>query len=178
MSGPSPFTDEQLRNLTNLRQRYEVWRDAERGLRAIPYDLRRKTIGKYEYLYEIRDRSGNGTNLGPWDEERARTFADYQARKSELKNRRARARDAMTESGRLARAAGVPQVPSAIGPILREADLRGLLDGSLLVVGPTAFPPIPRKQRGVSWEPPTKPRISTSPGRPRSGLTARRSGNC
>ena len=36
-----PLSDEQARNLVNLRQRYEVWIDAERELAAMPYDLRR-----------------------------------------------------------------------------------------------------------------------------------------
>ena len=40
----TPFTDEQARALVNLRQHYEAWRDAERAIRALPYDLRRKTV--------------------------------------------------------------------------------------------------------------------------------------
>jgi hypothetical protein len=72
-----PFTDEQARALVNLRQRYEAWRDAERDWRELPYDLRRKRVGEYEYLYEIHDRSGNGTSLGRWDDEAERRFAAY-----------------------------------------------------------------------------------------------------
>jgi hypothetical protein len=134
-----PFTDEQARVLVNLRQRYEVWRDAERAWRALPYDLRRKRIGEYEYLYEIRDRSGNGTSLGRWDEAMERRFEAYRAEKVSLKDRRERARGAVDEGARLARALRVPVLASAAGPILREADCRGLLDGDLLVVGTNAL---------------------------------------
>jgi hypothetical protein len=134
-----PFTDEQTRTLVNLRQRYEVWRDAERALRALPYDLRRKRIGEYEYLYEIHDRSGNGTSLDRWDETAARRLDAYRAEKTALKERRQLARGATEESARLGRASRVPMLSSEAGPILREADCRGLLDGDLLVVGTSAL---------------------------------------
>ena len=130
-----PFSDEQARALINLRQRYEVWRDAERDLRALPYDLRRKRVGEYEYLYEIHDRSGNGTSLGRWNETAAARFEAYRDEKAALKDRRERARELVAEAARLARALRVPMLASAAGPILREADCRGLLDGDLLVVG-------------------------------------------
>jgi|GEM_PF-2077243 len=63
------FSDEQARALINLEQRYHVWMEAERALAAMPYDLRRKEVGGRAFLYEIRNRSGNGTSLGPWSEE-------------------------------------------------------------------------------------------------------------
>jgi hypothetical protein len=134
-----PFTDEQARALVNLRQRYEVWRDAERAWRRLPYDLRRKRVGDYEYLYEIRDRSGNGTSLARWDEAAERRLEAYRAEKAALKERREAGRAAMEEGARLARALRVPMLASAAGPILREADCRGLLDGPLLVVGTNAL---------------------------------------
>ena len=134
-----PFTDEQTRALVNLRQRYETWRDAERAMRALPYDLRRKRVGDYAYLYEIRDRSGNGTSLGRWDEDKAGRFAAYRADKAALKARLDSTRPAVEEGARLARALRVPMLASAAGPILREADCRKLLDGQLLVVGTNAL---------------------------------------
>lgn len=139
MTRLTPFSDEQIRALVNLRQRYEVWRDAEVARRALPYDLRRKRVGEYEYLYEIQDRSGNGTSLGRWDEATERRFLSYREEKAALDERLSRARAARDEGARLARALRVPLMASAAGPILREADCRGLLDGSLLVVGTNAL---------------------------------------
>ena len=55
-----PFSAEQERALINMRQRYDAWIEAERELYAMPYDLRRKKVGDYEYLYDSFDRSGNG----------------------------------------------------------------------------------------------------------------------
>lgn len=134
-----PFTDEQIRALINLRQRYEVWREAEAARRALPYDLRRKRVGEYEYLYEIADRSGNGKSLGPWNEAAAQRFEAYRADKAICAARLEQGRTARDEGARLARALRVPMLASAAGPILREADVRGLLDGSLLVVGTNAL---------------------------------------
>jgi hypothetical protein len=130
-----PYSDEQARALINLRQYYEAWRDAERAARALPYDLRRKTVGGREYLYEIADRSGTGTSLGRWDNAKAERFEAYRAEKAALKDRRARTWDRMAETARIARATRLPQLVSTPGPILREADCRGLFDGQLLVVG-------------------------------------------
>lgn len=135
MSAVIPFSDEQARTLVNLRQRYEVWMEAEQALFRMPYDLRRKTVSGRDYLYEIRDRSGNGKSLGAWDEEKAGQFERYRSGKSVLKARRESARNALAESSRLARALRLPLLSSAAGPILREADRRGLLGNQLLVVG-------------------------------------------
>jgi hypothetical protein len=131
----TPFTDEQLRALVNLRQRYEVWRETERALRALPYDLRIKSIGGRKYLYEIADRSGNGKSLGPLDEEGQAEFDRYHADKDALQSRRDSTRAALAESGQIARAVRVPLLASDAGPILREADIRGLFDGALMVAG-------------------------------------------
>lgn len=134
-----PYTDEQARALVNLRQRYEVWRDAERAVRSLPYDLRRKTVGDYTYLYEINDRAGNGKSLGRWNDEAEKRFLGYRAEKAEAKDRVLRARDKVEESARLLRALRVPMLAATPGPILREADCRGLFDGQLLVVGTNAL---------------------------------------
>lgn len=134
----SSFSEEQMRLLVNLRQRYEVWMDAERGLLGLPYDLKRKQIGGRSYLYEIRDRNGNGRSLGPWSEAQEDRLAAYRAEKASLKARRETSKAALDENARLARAARVPMAASEAGAILREADRRALFDGALMVVGTTA----------------------------------------
>ena len=135
MSAIKPFTDEQARTLINLYQRYEAWIEADQALFAMPYDLRRKSVGDRDYLYEISDRSGGGNSLGRWDDDKATRFAAYKAKKAEWKQRRDIARDLLTESSRLARALRLPLLSSDAGPILREADRRGLLGSQLLVIG-------------------------------------------
>ena len=134
-----PFSAEQERALINMRQRYDAWIEAERELYAMPYDLRRKKVGDYEYLYEIFDRSGNGKSLGAWDDEKQTQLEEYKAAKAALKERRDGARDALGESSRIARALRLPLLSADAGPILREADRRSLLGSHLLVVGTNAM---------------------------------------
>ena len=134
-----PFSAEQERALINMRQRYDAWIEAERELYAMPYDLRRKKVGEYEYLYEIFDRSGNGKSLGAWDDDKRSQLEEYKAAKAALKERRDGARDALGESSRVARALRLPLLSADAGPILREADRRSLLGSHLLVVGTNAM---------------------------------------
>jgi hypothetical protein len=140
MSPPlRPFSDEQLRTLIALRQRYDTWVEAERLFAALPYDLRRKEVGGRAYLYRISDRSGNGTSLGPWSPENEALLASYRAGKSALKARREASRAMVDESCHLYRALRLPMLDSRPGPILRQADLRSLLGNQLLVVGTNAM---------------------------------------
>jgi len=134
-----PFSDEQARTLVNLEQRYQVWMDGERALASLPYDLRRKSIGGRNYLYEITDRGGNGRSLGPWSDQNEAKLVAYRARKSELKARRDTSRASLEETGRLCRALRLPALASAAGPIHRESDRRRLLGSHLLVVGTNAM---------------------------------------
>lgn len=135
-----PFSDEQARALINLEQQYKVWIEAEQSLAALPYDLRRKEVAGRSYLYEIRDRSGNGKSLGPWSEEQESRFKTYRESKSSLKTRRDESLQTLTETARICRALRVPMLANAAGPILYEADRRKLLGGRLLVVGTNAMP--------------------------------------
>lgn len=133
------FTDEQARTLVNLEQHYQVWMEAERALAALPYDLRRKEVAGRSYLYEIKDRSGNGRSLGPWSDEQVHRLESYKAEKETTKARRASARAALEETAHICRALRIPLLPAQAGEILREADRRRLLGERLLVVGTNAI---------------------------------------
>lgn len=139
MSSIEPFSDEQARNLVNLRQRYEVWIEAERSFAALSYDLRRKKVGDREYLYEIADRTGNGKSLGPMSEEAEARLEAYREKKFALKERRTQSAARLDETCRLCRTLRVPLLASEAGEILREADRRSLLGSHLMVVGTNAL---------------------------------------
>lgn len=139
MEAVKPFTDEQLRTLINLRQRYEVWMEAERALARMPYDLRIKTVSGKTYLYEIFDRSGNGKSLGRMTDELDETFRRYREEKQNAQAQRNSARGALDESARLYRALRLPMLSSGAGPILQACDRRNLLGSHLLVVGTNAI---------------------------------------
>jgi hypothetical protein len=135
-----PFSDEQARALVNLRPRYEALIETERELARLPYNLVRKRVGGREYLYEAIDRLNNGKSLGPMTPELEQRLAEYQATKQDLQQRRNTALGLVRESGRLARPLRLPMLSSAAGELLREIDRRGLLDGTLLVVGTNCLP--------------------------------------
>lgn len=135
-----PFSDEQVRALINLAQQYQVWMEAERDLAALPYDLRRKEIGGREYLYEVRDRSGNGKSLGPWSPAHAIRFAQYRTDKTAAKERRETSAQVLAETARLYRALRLPLLANPAGAVLREADRRALLGSHILLVGTNALP--------------------------------------
>lgn len=139
MAAVKPFSDEQLRSLINLRQRYEVWMEAERALAKLPYDLRRKTVDGKTYLYEIFDRRGNGRSLGRMDEALEQRFAQYREAKQAAQLQRDGARAVLDENTRLYRALRLPMLSSAAGRILQECDRRSLLGTHLLVVGTNAM---------------------------------------
>lgn len=134
------FSDEQARAAVNLGQRYRAWMDAERILFGLPYDLRKKQVGKYTYLYEIKDRSGNGKSLGAMDDTLEAKFEEYVVAKAAAKEQRDGARPGVEESARLCRALRLPMLSSPAGEILREADKRSLLGDVVLVVGTNAMP--------------------------------------
>lgn len=135
-----PFSDEQLRVLANLPQQYQVWMEAERVLTALPYDLRRKTVNGRDYLYEIRDRSGNGKSLGRWSDALEASFTEYRETKATAKARRDSSARALAETTRLYRALRLPLLASEAGAVLREADRRQLLGEHLILVGTNAMP--------------------------------------
>lgn len=134
------FSDEQARALVNLAQYYRGWMDAERGLAQLPYDLRKKNVGGREYLYEVHDRGGNGTSLGPMNDAHQARFDQYRSKKSELKAQRDGALSALDESCRLYRALRLPLIAAGAGQVLREADRRSMLGTDLMVIGTNAMP--------------------------------------
>lgn len=134
-----PFSDEQLRASINLRQRYDGWVAAEQALFGMPYDLRWKKAGQAEYLYEIVDRAGNGKSLGRRNDKLNAAFDDYHAQKASAKLARDTVKPLLAETSKIYRALRLPLLSSGAGPILREADRRGLLGSHLLVIGTNAM---------------------------------------
>src|SRR3546814_19481381 len=113
------FSDEQSRLLVNLRQRYEAWVVTERARAALPYDLRRKTVGEYEYLYQIHDRSGNGKSLGRMDAARDAEFPKYRKQKAELTERGALLTTKLAECPSLSSTLRLTLISRDSSPLLR-----------------------------------------------------------
>lgn len=140
MKSIEPFSDEQLRLLVNLEQQYEVWIEAERALAVLPYGMKWKRVSNGEYLYETRDRDGNGRSLGPKSAETEARYEAFRASKAALAERRDVSARRLAETCRMYRALRLPMIPTEAARVLREADRRGLLGSHLLVIGTNAMP--------------------------------------
>ena len=134
-----PFSDEQRRVLVNLQLHYEAWLEAERAQAALPYGLQWKTVSGRDYLYQMRDRAGNGTSRGPRSPATEAQFAAYTTAKAAAQQRARSVGATLAETASLYRALRRPMLPSPAAPILREADRRGLLGSHLLVIGTNAM---------------------------------------
>lgn len=134
----TPLSDEQLRAAINLADAYEAWLPLARAEPAYTDRMAWKTVSGRQYLYRIRDRHGNATSLGPRSPDTERIYAEYQAAKSELRDRVARLSPTLDEAAAVYRALRLPMIDSYTASLLRELDLRGLLGPVVLTVGTTA----------------------------------------
>lgn len=135
-----PFNDEQQRLLNNLTQYYDAWLGQARRLRnEMGYRLQWKTVAGREYLYKIVDRKGNGTSLGAKSPANVAEFSRYTALRKDVRAGERAAKSRLAVAGSLYRALRLPVIANPAAAILREADLRGMLDGVLLVVGTNAL---------------------------------------
>ena len=134
------FNEEQQRLLNNLTQYYDAWLGHARRLRAeFTYRLQWKTVAGREYLYKIVDRKGNGTSLGAKSAANEAEFSRYTAAREQVRAGERAAKSKLAVAGSLYRALRLPVIANPAAAILREADLRGMLDGTLLVIGANAL---------------------------------------
>ena len=134
------FTDEQRRILINIEQHYDVWMQNERQGSALPYGLKWSKRNDTEYLYELIDRKGNGKSLGRKSIETEALFEEYTRKKNDIEVRRQASQAKLAETCAQYRSLRLPLLPTEAAKILREADKRRMLDGSLFVVGTNAMP--------------------------------------
>jgi hypothetical protein len=136
------FSPEQLRVLENLAVAYDEWRQSTCAVIGGRPWLAWKTVSSKEYLYERRDRLGQGRSLGRRSPETEALFQQYQERMAKRQDQLARSKsllDRLGEIARLYRALRLPMLDAIPGAILREADVRGMLGQAFLVVGTTAM---------------------------------------
>lgn len=136
---PVRLSDEQLRTGINLADAYETWLPLARAEPDFRDRLQWKTVAGRQYLYRIRDRHGNGNSLGPRSPDTERIHDDYQAARSDLRDRVARIHPALDQAAAVYRALRLPMIDSYAARLLREFDLRSLLGEVVLAVGTTAM---------------------------------------
>lgn len=132
------FSIEQARVLDDTAVAYDGWIDALRRLGALGPIMQWRTNSGREYLYE---RLGGrwGRSRGPRSPETEAIIQhdtrERTALKREVEQRAAR----LDELAALYKALRLPRLDPRFGAITREADKRGLLDVSLMVVGTNAM---------------------------------------
>lgn len=135
----APFSFEQTRVVINLRQAYDNWIEARRAERSLPYAVRWKTVNGADYLYRIHDRDGNGTSLGRRSAETEGMLRSYLDEKASVEERVLDSGLAVAEITKMWRPLRLPLVHPMAARLLLEADLRGLLGKSVMVVGTNAM---------------------------------------
>lgn len=133
------FDDERNRVIVNLHQHYDVWMDASKRLDLLPYGMKWRNISGRDYLYDLRDREGNGVSLGVRSEATERTMADFTDAKVSMKHRVETSRSSLETSCSLYRTLRLPLIAPQAAEILRAADRRSLLGSHLIVVGTNAM---------------------------------------
>src|SRR5438309_112161 len=104
------FSHEQLRAAANLAQYHEAWLDAARTLHQLPYGMAWKTSAGRQYLYELRDRSGNGQSLGLRSAQTEARHRQYQQAKADASERAKIAEAHLRETSQILRALRAPAI--------------------------------------------------------------------
>lgn len=133
------LTTEQLRVLEDSAVAYDRWIGALRELDALGPALRWKTIEGRDYLYELRGSSW-GSSRGARAPETEQLYAHDTERRTATSEIIHQSRQRLDTLASLYRALRLPRVHPVFGEVCREADRRGLMGNSLLVVGTNAMP--------------------------------------
>lgn len=134
-----PFTEEQLRTLVNLGQGYDPWVQSTRKRRELPYGMQWKTVSGQDYLYEMRDRKGNGRSLGPRSPQTEEQHRQYQEKRADVDGRISSALERLQQNSKIARALRLPGLAQEAGKILVEFDIRAMLGSNFMVAGTNAI---------------------------------------
>jgi len=138
MNGFNDLSNEQRRQLIDVRQTFEVYQSVARLLRRrYEGSMRWLTRKGHDYLH--RKRGGSETSLGPRSEE---TEAQYQAFMQGREEQRKRATQLVKRLDQMApvnRALGLGRVPKLTARIVRQLDKAELLGEHVLVIGTNAL---------------------------------------
>ncbi len=128
------LTNEQVRQLIDVEQAFEVQRKAENELqRRYEGSMNWKRRNGTDYLY--RSAHGVWRSLGPRTVATERTYQAFRAGKEEQKTRLKSIRSRLKEMASVNKALRLGRVPLTAARVLRRLDKVGLLDHNIRVVG-------------------------------------------
>lgn len=135
------FNTEQRRQLQNLVQFYETWKEASRSLAQLPGGMYWRVINSNEYLYKYLTSSGvkQSTSIGPRSPETEAIAQDFQQAKKDFEERLAAIEGRIKMLAPIMRVLNIPSIDETAGRILRALDQVEYLGKHLLVVGTYAM---------------------------------------
>ena len=135
------FSTEQRRQLQNLLQFYETWKETSRSLTRLPGGMYWRVINSREYLYKYVTSSGikQSTSIGPRTAETEAIAGDFQQAKQDLQERLVAIEERINTLAPIMRVLNLPAIDEAAGKILRALDQVDYLGKNILVVGTYAM---------------------------------------
>jgi hypothetical protein len=135
------FNTEQRRNLQNLLQFYETWKEISRNLAQLPGGMYWRVINSKEYLYKYVTRAGikQSTSVGPKTLETEAIAEDFQLAKKDLLDRLEAIEARIKALAPIMRVLNLPAIDETAGKILRALDQADYLGKNILVIGTYAM---------------------------------------
>jgi hypothetical protein len=135
------FSSEQRRQLQNLLQFYETWKEVSRSLAQLPGGMYWRVINSKEYLYKYVTSSGikQSTSIGPKTPQTEAIAGDFHQAKKDLQERLAAIEGRIEMLAPIMRVLNLPAIDEMAGKILRALDQADYLGKNILVIGTYAM---------------------------------------
>jgi hypothetical protein len=135
------FNPEQRRQLQNLLQFYETWKEVSRSFAQLPGGMYWRVINSKEYLYKYVTNTGvkQSTSIGPKTPETEAIAEDFQQAKKDLQERLDAIEARIDTLAPIMRVLNLPAIDETAGKILRAVDQADYLGKNILVIGTYAI---------------------------------------
>lgn len=135
------FNQDKRRNLQNLRQFYETWKEVNSELARLPGGLYWKVSNNKEYLYRYVTEAGmkRTTSVGPRTPKTEAEKALFDETKKNLQERKKGIEERIRTLAPVMRALRFPAIDDMAGKILRALDQTGEIGSQVMVIGTYAI---------------------------------------
>jgi hypothetical protein len=135
------FNTEQRRQLQNLLQFYQTWKEVSRSFAQLPGGMYWRVINSKEYLYKYATNSGikQSTSVGPKTPQTEAIAEDFHQAKRDLQERLDAIEGRINTLAPIMRVLNLPAIDETAGKILRALDQADYLGKNILVIGTYAM---------------------------------------
>ena len=118
------FNTEQRRQLQNLLQFYETWKEVSRSLSQLPGGMYWRVVNSKEYLYKYLTNSGikQSTSIGPRTPQTEAIADDFKQNKKDFQQRLEAIEARIETLAPIIRVLNLPAIDETAGKILRALD--------------------------------------------------------